>query len=332
MRTHLRWTVFFVVTVALFGISLLSSAPLRAQDKSLVWERFDVDIGVNADGTFNVAEHQDIRFTSGSFTFGYREIPILNLDYIDDWEITDSSGNTYHRASSGGEPYTFTVDESGDDYVIRWYFPPIANGSETYTLRYRVHGGLRFYEGGDQVWWKAIYGDRSFPVLNGRVRVVVPDVARIQEWAAYINGADARDSATAQLMENGQVVIYELTRRLEAGEEFEVRVEFTPGIVDGTTPGWQARADAIVAEREAEMAYRQKWGPIAALVFGLLGLLLAGGGSAALYALWYRFGRDRPVELVADYLPEPPDTLPPGMAGTLLDETVDMEDVLATLD
>jgi hypothetical protein len=132
-------------------------------------------------------------------------------------------------------------------------------------------------------------------------------------------------------MENGQAVIYDLTRRLDAGEEFEVRVEFTPGIVDGTTPAWQARADAIAAEREAELTYRQKWGPIAALGFGLLGLLLAGGGCAALYALWYRFGRDRPVELVADYLPEPPDTLSPGMAGTLLDETVDMEDVLATL-
>ena len=54
--------------------------------------------------------------------------------------------------------------------------------------------GLRFYEGGDQLWWKAIYGNRSFPVLAGDVRVVVPDGATIQEWAAYINEADARDS------------------------------------------------------------------------------------------------------------------------------------------
>ena len=42
-------------------------------------------------------------------------------------------------------------------------------------------------------------------------------------------------------------------------------------------------------------------------------------------------GRDKPIELVADYLPEPPDDLAPGMAGTLLDESVDMQDVIATL-
>ena len=35
--------------------------------------------------------------------------------------------------------------------------------------------------------------------------------------------------------------------------------------------------------------------------------------------------------MVADYLPEAPDDLTPGMAGALLDESVDMEDILSTL-
>ena len=39
--------------------------------------------------------------------------------------------------------------------------------SETFALAYTVRDGLRYYEGGDQLWWQAIYGDRSFPVQAG---------------------------------------------------------------------------------------------------------------------------------------------------------------------
>src|SRR5690606_1234566 len=39
----------------------------------------------------------------------------------------------------------------------------------------------------------------------------------------------------------------------------------------------------------------------------------------------------KPVEQVAEYLPEPPTPLAPGMAGTLLDEHVDMKDNVGTL-
>ena len=302
-----------------------------AQDKTLVWEDFSVDIVVNADGTFDVAEHQTIRFTSGSFTFGYRDIPVSNFSYIDDWSITDSSGNSYALSNGSSTPYTFTVDDQSYRYVIRWYFPSIGNASETYTLNYTVHDGLRFYEGGDQVWWKAIYSDRSFPVLDGQVRVMVPAQATVQEYAAYINAADARDSASATVAGADQGVIFDLDRRLNPGEEFEVRVEFTPGIVDGVPPSWQAQADAAAAVRDAEILYRERWGPIATLFLGAIGFLLMLGGPAALYGLWYRFGRDKAVEMVADYLPEPPDPLAPGIAGVLLDESADMQDVIATL-
>ena len=50
-----------------------------------------------------------------------------------------------------------------------------------------------------------------------------------------------------------------------------------------------------------------------------------------LYLWWYRTGRDAPVGLIADYLPEPPSDLPAGVAGTLVDESADMQDILATI-
>jgi hypothetical protein len=327
-----RYQRILWLSIGLWIVALLFTAsPILAQEKSLVWERFDVDIQVNKNGTFEVREHQTIRFTQGSFSSGYRDIPIHNFSYLDGWEITDDQGNIYTRRNGGNEPYTFSVDESGGRYTIRWYFPQTRNSTATYTLRYVVHDGLRFYEGGDQLWWKAIYGDRSFPVLAGRVRVVVPEGATINEWGAYINEVDARNAATAELIEGQQAILFDLTRRLNSGEEFEVRVQFPHGIVDGAPAPWQAQADQEAAQREAELAYRQRWGPVATLGLAALALLLALGGPALLYALWYNWGRDKPVEMVADYLPEPPDDLRPGLAGVLLDETVDMQDIVATL-
>ena len=318
----------------LLGVLLVLHAhPAFAQEKSLLWDRFDVDIIIRKDGTFEVTEHQTIRFTRGTFTFGYRDIPKKHLSSLDDWTLTDASGNRYRLASSGKTPYTFTISDKGSRYVVYWYFPPTSNRSETFTLAYTVHGGLRYYEGGDQLWWQAIYGDRSFPVQAGRVNVVAP--ATIHEWAAYTSRGedwqDAQGIASASRLVSGREIAYVIDSRLPPGQAFEVRVEFTPGVVAGQPQPWQTRADAETAALEAELLFRARWGPILTLLFGALGLLFLLGGPAALYLLWYRLGRDKPVDMVAEYLPEPPDDLAPGVVGTLLDEQADMQDIIATL-
>ena len=193
---------------------------------------------------------------------------------------------------------------------------------KTYTLRYTVHNGLRYYPDGDQLWWNAIYADRAFPVLSGTMVVELPAQAKAMNWAAYINEQDARTDAIATVDNEQNIVQFILDRRLFAGEGFEVRVQFTPDVVGGSAAGWQRQADEFAAQQEAELAYRDRWRPWATLLLGGLGLLALLAGPAALYLLWYRHGRDTAVEMIADYLPEPPDQLSPGLAGALLDETV----------
>ena len=323
-----RLAVLLPVVVA-FVLLFLAAPAAQAQEKTLVWERFDTEIVVAPDGSFDVCENQGIYFTNGVFTFGYRNIPESNFNYIDNWSVTDSAGNRYQEGGSG--PHEFTIEQDGSGYTVRWYFPPIENDRDTYTLCYTVHGGLRYYEGGDQVWWKAIYADRAFPVLEGSARVQLPAGAAVQEYAAYVNEADARGRAVAEVAQGGDAVLFTLTDQLDPGEDFEARVEFTPNVVAGEQQAWQRSADVAAAARAQEVAFQDRWGPIATLSFCALGLLLTLGGPAGLYALWYRRGRNKAVPRVAEYLPEPPDDLAPGLAGTLLDESADMEDILATI-
>jgi uncharacterized membrane protein len=67
------------------------------------------------------------------------------------------------------------------------------------------------------------------------------------------------------------------------------------------------------------------------LFFGLLALMMFLLAPVGLYLLWYFKGRDPRPQIVPTYLPEPPSDMPPGMAGTLIDEKADTEDVLATI-
>jgi hypothetical protein len=48
MRTQQRWTVLILLGVLCIGLLMTQAAPVLAAEKSLVWERFDVDIQVNA--------------------------------------------------------------------------------------------------------------------------------------------------------------------------------------------------------------------------------------------------------------------------------------------
>ncbi len=66
MRVRVQWAVMGLLALLLIGVAPVLTPGVHAQDKSLVWEQFDVDIEVNPDGSFDVDEHQTIRFTSGS--------------------------------------------------------------------------------------------------------------------------------------------------------------------------------------------------------------------------------------------------------------------------
>ncbi|HEV2065837.1 MAG TPA: hypothetical protein VGR08_03300, partial [Thermomicrobiales bacterium] len=67
------------------------------------------------------------------------------------------------------------------------------------------------------------------------------------------------------------------------------------------------------------------------LIFLMAMVLFLVGGIVGVIVLWFVRGRDPATGLVAEIITEPPNDLPPGAAGTLIDEHVDHHDVVATL-
>ncbi len=279
-----------------------------AQSRSLFWERLDVTITVMPNSDIRVEEVWEVVFQGGPFRYGYRAVPMNRLTAITDVEV-EGEGRLYNLSDSE-QPFTFKTFKEEDEFIIKWFFPPVSDRKASFRLSYTVKGALRFYKGGDQIWWVAIFPDRDYPVLNSTVTVYLPEGAKAEKVASY------GPPTVWEISPDGQAVTFRTREEIGPYESLEVRVQFPHGIVAGSPAPWQRIEDAR---------------PLLNLGLGALGLFLAVAGVAGVIALWYLKGRDVPVPEFASYLPEPPSDLPPGVAGTLLDEQADLQDIIATL-
>lgn len=301
--------------ILVLGLLWLAPSAAQAQDKTLYAARRDVDVTILTNSDLRFTENWDIVFTSGIFRYGFYGIKTDKLDRITDIEVWE--GDRRYRSGSG-DAYAFETFRQGDEFTIKWYFPPTRNASRTFTLKYTVVGGLRIYDGGDQFWWKAVDADRAYPVGSSRVTVHLPASFSESELKIATYGPESESDIV-----DGRTVVF-TANDISPGQAFEVRVQFPHGVVKADPPSWQASADQ-------QKAYDETWRPVATLGLGLLGLLILVGGGVGLYLLWYSRGRDVPVGPIADYIAELPDDLPPGVVGTLLDEHADMQDIVATI-
>jgi|GEM_PF-4543584 len=229
------------------------------------------------------------------------------MDGIEVLEVGEE-GRPYERGH-GEEDYTYVVEEDKDYVRVRWYYPELRDDKRMFYIRYRAIGAVRRYEGGDQVWWKALPEEHRYEIRQSRVVVYLPEGAVVERAGAY-------GPARYMVEEGGKVARFEAERPLGADESFEVRVQFPHGIISPEVPAWQVKEERM-----------QVIGPVG------IGIILLVMISMAAYGVWmwvrkYRepYVFDRP-----DILKEPPYLDPPGMAGALVDQKVEMRHILATL-
>ncbi|MEJ5200297.1 MAG: DUF2207 domain-containing protein, partial [Anaerolineae bacterium] len=319
-----RWlSGLFLLLVLMLAFSGVAVAQ---ETKTLYWQRYDVDLSVQKNGDVRIEETQELVFTQGTFRYGQREIPLNRLSDITDITVRELNGPVYRQATTD-EPYTYRIIRESGWVKIRYNFPPSADTRRTIVIGYTVKGSLRYYpdKGVDQLFWKAIPAGNPFPTKTAVITLHVPEPATFTNYGVY--GAEA----AASFRPGQRDASITIKGPIQAGQEVEVVAEWPHGIVAGEAQPWQKELDAEAAQKAAQEELRQRWGPVLDLSFLALSGLILIGGPVLLYLWWYNRGRDAPVGLIADYLPEPPSELPPGMAGTLVDESADLQDILATI-
>ncbi len=307
-RIVLRLTLISVLVVALF----IPLSLALAQTKSVEWQRYDVDITVQTNGTLQIIETQVINFVGGSFTEGYADIPIEGGTRITNVAISEPD-QAYTNGPSSDYWY---IASASDEYMsVQWYFPPTFNQLRTFLISYTVVDSVRQYESGDKIRVAAIGPDFEYPVTNSTVTVHLPVGGEL---------IDDPDSIGApmewQTSLDNRTVTFTSTREVNPNEGVGIELTFRHGAITAPIPAWQAQQD-----------FRDNTMPIINLVIWGVSLALLIAVPGVLYLVWYLFGRDPNPNLTPDYIAEPPSDLPPGLVGILVDEKADLRDVTATL-
>ena len=327
---------FLILLVALLAGLLLAPVLMPGasaqSSEQIVWDQYNVDLDVAEDGTVHVTETQVVVF-DGQFTTGFANIPLNRVEDLTNVQVAIGIGEGAEPqpAQEVGvfrdQPGTFAYSQRGGMLELDYAFEPTHRGNSsaentrTVVIEYDLIGAIRVYEDLDpanqQLRWVAIDSDVTeiAPIRSSTVTVTLPETVDPEQTVAQPDDVET----------DGQVFTW--TRSdLENGDRLEVNLQFPP-ITSATVPAWQASDDAA---REAAQEAEER-SAVAGTLFLGAGLLLLIGGSLLLVGIWYARGRDPEVGLVADVVPEPPDDLRPGAAGTLLDEETHPRDVIATI-
>lgn len=313
--------VLFIAGFILFGNVIAAVAQFFEEPvsdgRSLRWDRYDVAIENmdTAANRFQVTEFYTITVEVGPFRYGFAEIPQDRLESISDVLVYEN--RSLLTSSCSGSPGTYCARDEGDTYSIEYHFTRQAQSGESreIAIRYTVHGALRSYSGGDQLYWVAVPGDRAFPVLSSKVTVILPEDRPPQVTASYPD--------TWRETIQGNIITWQSPGRMGRGDAVEVRVQY-PHDARMAKPSWQAAFDR-------ERAYLEDWQPIVSLVLLAITVLFTVGGVLFVLTRYLKHGRDPQALVVPEYLSEPPSDERPGVVGLLLDEKADMQDVMATL-
>lgn len=295
---------------SLIMLAILALLPLltgcgSASEKDYIWQQFDSEVRVTADGGLRVSETLTLRFTGGPYTFAFRDLPQRRLDAISN--ITVSGDDRVFRQvddEDSAEPFTFSVFRQDDGQRIRWVYPATTGGAQTFVVSYEVAGAVRRYANHDEIWWSLVPPNRDRLVESARGSLIFAQPVAAADLEASTPDISGQIASTA-----GVVAVQ--AGPIPTSAELTLRVRFPKAVVGGAPPSWQSAADA-------QDAYDATTRPLVNTVLSALAAALALGLGALLW-VWGRRNRDPQGRgFVGATLPSQPDDLSPALAAKLL--------------
>jgi uncharacterized membrane protein len=288
--------------VVIFLLALSGAWAARAH--TLVFQHFDAQVQVRADGTIDVTEVMEAQFT-GSWQGIYRTIPV---------EYTDPEGLNYtllldqiSATDSNGQKLKLEQNREGRYIKFKIYVPAAEDATRTILLHYRVLDAVRFFQDHDELYWNVTGNEWENAIELVTAHIELPAGVTGLHAVAYTGVTGSRvEDARVEISEN--VVDIRSTRRLGYRQGLTAVVGFDKGFVRPTSRSVQL------------MRFLRSNSPLLIPVIAFFVMLW----------LWWTRGRDPQREAISVQY-EPPDKLSPGECGTLVDNDAAMRDITATL-
>ncbi len=291
--------LIFICLISLVGVFNFVEA------KSYYYHLIEVDITINSDSTFDVIEKQTYKL-DGSFGYFYRDIELKRFDHISDIKVFDSNGDLLDQSE-------YELSYNGNKRHVQWNFPrrDFENELKSWTVAYKVHGGLGFYKDYDELYWNAIFADRNEKVLYADVKVYLPEGVKKEEISQRLffgRAGDKNESVNYQILDD-RTIRY-MGVNLKAGEYLTIVATWPKELI------------------KKPIFYRNQIINWIALLLALIIPLIVIRRS---YKTWKKRGKDPRIDktIIAQY--QPPQDLAPGIVGILDDQSFSVKEVTATL-
>ncbi len=263
---------------------LLSAGPAAGEERIVA---FDSEIWIHGDASMTVVETITVDSARQQIKRGiYRDFP---TDY------RDPSGRRIRvrfevdevRRDGRPEPYHTKRQDNGVRLYIGQKDIIIPAGRHVYEITYRTDRQLGFFEGRDELYWNVTGNGWTFEILRARVRIHLPEGARIFEQAVYTGYRGEQNSDATVFLENDGGITVETTRPLQPNQGLTIAVSWPAG--------------AVVRPSNADnLAYLLR--DHSQLIAGLVGFALLG---LYYFIVWVLAGRDPKAGTVVPHYTPP---------------------------
>ncbi len=179
------------------------------------WDSIDVDLTLETDGDLLVTETQKYVFTQNHTHERYRYIPLDGIDSITDVAVYENN-----------EPLTVETGIRNNDYWIRWQHPLTPPETHTFMIQYRAVGAVQVNGNNSQIYWNALFPERSAAINRGNVTVHVPNALADKVTTFRGEGVESRDRKL-----NPTTFEFVTTKTLEPQQALNIRIRFPSNIL-----------------------------------------------------------------------------------------------------
>ncbi len=133
--------------------------------KEYYYQDFEVNIKINQDSTFDVAEKQTY-YLDGNFGFFNRDVALKDIDAITDVEVFDGENNKISKSE-------LDINSISGAKHIQWNFErrDFTKEEKSWTVKYKVHGGISFLKSYDEIYWNAVPQVRDVGIRDVKITV-----------------------------------------------------------------------------------------------------------------------------------------------------------------
>jgi hypothetical protein len=320
-----------ILCLTVISLLPLSQHTRAAELQTTSFDSLHVDINILSNSDMGITETHKYSFLEGTFHYGCRWIPLDEVESIDKIQVYED-GRPYIRnpavrrwidnykktgESPAGDYYAYYTWIEDDMLWIGWWYPETRGGSRIFDISYVVHGGLWLHDDGDQLYWRAIFGDRNVSINKATVTVRFPEPVTPLAINSY-------GPETQRNVIDDRTIEFVTTGPVPGNVTLDIRIIFPHGIVIAP-PDFSQEPQGVGEWIVQTVGEIQLWiednpttmNTINWCLFGIGAIFMFGGAFWLLTIQRQRAAQPR-LASPSSYLTTPPDDLPPALVGKLI--------------